>query len=202
VMNHISVNAASFAYLVCPILTTVLAFIFLNEKLNRNQWMAVAMSALSCFLLSFNHLLDVFYSLIIALSFALYLIAQPKNKSLDKFLVLTVQVCCSAIILLPFYPFSHGPVPSQTYFFADILIIAVLFTIVPLWLNLYALKGLKSSAIGILLYINPLMNFAIAILYYNEKITSLQAIAYAIIFLSVILFNVKIKSINTRQLEI
>ena len=198
VVNHISVQAASFAYLVCPILTTLLSFTFLNEKLNRNQWIAVIMSAISCIILSFNHVLDVCYSLIIALFFALYIICQPKQKGLDKFLILTIQVICSAVLLLPFYPFSRGTVPASASFYTCIFIIAVLFTILPLWLNLYALKGLRSSALGILLYINPLMNFALAILYYKEKITSLQALAYFTIFISVVLFNIRVRTTETK----
>ena len=32
-INHVSLQAASFAYIICPILTTVLAFILLKEKI-------------------------------------------------------------------------------------------------------------------------------------------------------------------------
>lgn len=44
VMNHISIKAASFAYLVCPILTTLLAFFILKESLSKWQWIAVLLS--------------------------------------------------------------------------------------------------------------------------------------------------------------
>src|SRR5690606_11461325 len=55
VMNAVSVNATSLAYLICPILTTVLAGIFLKEKLNIGQWIAVGMAVLSCIMLSYGH---------------------------------------------------------------------------------------------------------------------------------------------------
>ena len=48
VMNHISVKAASLAYLICPILTTVFAFIVLKERLTKLQWLSVVLSILSC----------------------------------------------------------------------------------------------------------------------------------------------------------
>ncbi|HEV7381696.1 MAG TPA: EamA family transporter, partial [Dyadobacter sp.] len=104
VMNHISVKAASFAYLVCPILTTVIAFFVLQEKLSKWQWIAVALSVISCLLLSFNNIADVAYSMIVALSYALYLVTQRKNFGIDKFLILTIQISFSALLLLPFYP--------------------------------------------------------------------------------------------------
>jgi chloramphenicol-sensitive protein RarD len=189
VMNHISIKAASFAYLVCPIMTTVFAFIILKEELSRIQWLAVAISVVSCVLLSFNHVADILYSLIVAATYALYLVSQKKNKGLDKFLVLTVQIVFAALVLLPFYPVYSGPVPTEFSFYGLIAIIAVLFTIIPLFLNLYALQGVNSSTMGILLYINPLVGFLIAIFYFNEGINTVQMIAYFLIFCSIIIFN-------------
>ncbi|TLU99099.1 EamA family transporter [Dyadobacter luticola] len=189
VMNHISVKAASFAYLVCPIMTTVIAFFVLDEKLSKWQWAAVLLSITSCALLSFANIADVAYSMIVALSYALYLVSQRKNAGLDKFLVLTVQILFSALILLPFYPKYSAEVPAEPVFWILIFLIAVLMTIVPLFLNLYALQGVTSSTMGILLYINPLMNFAIALFYFHEPINMIQITAYSLILLSIVVFN-------------
>ena len=189
VMNHISVKAASFAYLVCPILTTVIAFFVLDEKLSKWQWAAVLLSIVSCVLLSFNNIADVAYSMIVALSYALYLVTQRRNFGLDKFLILTVQIVFSALILLPFYPSYSAALPVESSFYWFILLIAVLFTIVPLYMNLYALQGVTSSTMGILLYINPLMNFSIALIYFHEPINTFQIIAYSFILISIIVFN-------------
>lgn len=191
VMNHVSVKSAAFAYLVCPILTTVFAYFILEEKLNKWQWTAVALSVFSCILLGFNHLMDVFYSVIIAATYALYLVSQRKNKAIDKFLLLTLQLTTSAVMLLPFFPFYRGEVPTEISFYGYIAIISVFFTIIPLFLNLFALKEMSSASVGILLYINPLINFFLAIFYYKEEITPFQIVAYSLIFLSIIVFNVK-----------
>ncbi|HWK05749.1 MAG TPA: EamA family transporter [Puia sp.] len=189
VMNHISIKAASFAYMICPIITTVLAFFILQEKLSRWQWGAVLLSVFSCILLSFNNLSDILYSLIVAISYALYLVSQRKNSELDKFLLLTFQIVFSALILLPFYSPYRGPLPVGSFFWGSILLIAVLFTIIPLFLNLYALKGVNSSTMGILLYINPVFNFGLAIFYFHESIRGIQIIAYCLILLSILIFN-------------
>jgi chloramphenicol-sensitive protein RarD len=189
VMNHISIKAASFAYMICPIITTVLAYFLLQEKLSRWQWAAVLLSAFSCMLLSFNNLSDILYSLIVAISYALYLVSQRKNSELDKFLLLTFQIVFSALILLPFYPHYSSTLPVGAFFWGSILLIAILFTIIPLFLNLYALKGVNSSTMGILLYINPIFNFGLAIFYFHESIGGLQIVAYCLIFLSILIFN-------------
>ena len=190
VLNHRSIKAASLAYLVCPILTTVLAWLILKEKLSRGQWVAVGMSICGCLLLAFHHLVDLLYSLVIAISYAFYLISQRKNYEIDKFLLLTVQVIFSALLLLPFYPFYRGPVPTVPLFYILIGVIAVFLTIIPLWLSLFALQGLKSSTVGIILYITPLLGFVIAVTCYGEKVRPVEGVAYGVIVLSVILFNV------------
>jgi chloramphenicol-sensitive protein RarD len=188
-VNHISVKAGALAYLVCPILTTVLAYFILQEKLNRWQWIAVALSAFSCMLLSINHVADLLYSLIIASSYALYLVIQRKNFGFDKFILLTLQILFSSAILLPFYPTYSAAAPSEYSFYMIITVIAVIFTIMPLFMNLYALQGVNSSTMGILLYINPLIGFMIAVFYFKEEITALQLVAYGVILAAIILFN-------------
>nr|WP_315165797.1 EamA family transporter [uncultured Flavobacterium sp.] len=192
IMNHVSVKAASLAYLICPILTTVLAFFILKEKLSKWQWIAVLISTFSCILLSFNHFQDILYSLITAATYSLYLISQRKNTEIDKFLILSIQLLFTAIILLPFYPNYSGAVPVDPLFYSCLLVIVVLFTIIPLFLNLFALNGINSSAVGIMIYINPIITFLLAILYYKEKVNIIQLIAYFLILVSILIFNEKL----------
>ena len=192
VMNHISVKAASLAYLICPILTTIFAFFILKEKLSKWQWFAVMISAFSCVLLSLNHFEDIFYSLITAATYAMYLVSQRKNSELDKFLVLTIQLVFTALILLPFYPNYSGTLPTESLFYTCLLVIVVCFTIIPLFLNLYALKGINSSAVGIMIYINPIIGFLLAIFYYHEQVTNLQLFSYFLILVSIVVFNEKL----------
>ncbi len=190
VMNTVSVNATSLAYLICPILTTVLASIFLKEHLNKGQWFAVALSVLSCILMAYGHFIDLFYSFVIALSYAAYLVLQKNSFQLDKFVTLTIHILVSTLLLLPILGMIDTSVPKTNDFYLLILIIAIGYTIIPLFLNIYALKGLDSSVVGILLYLNPIISFFLAILYYKESITLFQIIAFSLIFLAIILFNV------------
>ena len=192
VMNHVSVNAASLAYLICPIVTTVFAFFMLKETLSKWQWVAVSISFFSCILLSFNHFQDIFYSLITAATYAFYLVSQRKNNDLDKFLGLTIQLIFTAVVLLPFYPKYSGAIPMEPLFYSCMFMIVVFFTIIPLFLNLYALKGINSSAVGIMIYINPIINFLLAIFYYKEQVSFLQLFSYFLILVSIVVFNERI----------
>lgn len=188
-VNHVSLQSASFAYIICPILTTVLAFILLKEKIDIWQWIAVGLCIISCIILSYGNLKDLIYSVIIALSFGFYLVSQRKNSDFDKFLILTIQMVISSIILLPFYPSYGGAVPTEFLFYSLLLIIVIVFTIIPLFLNLYALKGLNSSTVGILMYTNPLIHFFLAIFYFKESVSVAQVISYSLILISIVVFN-------------
>jgi len=189
VVNHVSIKASALAYMVCPVLTTVLAWLILGEHLTRGQWIAVLLSAAGCGILAFNHLTDLLYSMIIACSYALYLVSQRRNYGADRFLLLSGQVGFSALLLLCFFPAYHGPYPRESKFYLLIAVIAVCLTIFPLFLNLYALKQLKSSTVGILLYINPLVGFILALTVYSEKVDAQQILAYTIILLAIVIFN-------------
>lgn len=191
VMNHVSVKVASLAYLICPILTAVSAFIILKEKLNVWKKTAVFISAIGCFLISLEHVEDLIYSFIVAITFAIYLVSQRKNVKIDEFLALSIQLIIAGLLLLPFYPKYSGNLPTDMIFYIFLLIIVFLFTIAPLFLNLYALKGINSSTVGIIMYITPIVAFLSAVFYYDEPVSNLQLFSYALIMISIVIFNKK-----------
>lgn len=191
-INHVSLQSASFAYMICPIITTILAAILLKERLSRWQWFSVFLCVISCMILAYGHITDLIYSLIIAFSFAMYLITQRKNNHFDRFVILTVQMAIASCVILPFYPAYTAALPTASMFYILLVIIVIFFTIVPLYLNLYALKGMKSSAVGILMYTNPLIHFLLAIFYFKEEVHSNQIFSYALIVLSILIFNERI----------
>ncbi len=192
VINHIDIQTGSFSYLLCPILTALLGFLLLREKLRPNQWLAIGISLLSCCLIGTGALTNLFYSLLVALSYALFLITQRVLKQYDKLVLLTLQLVIVFACIGPFYTYFKGNAVSPALnisFYSAIIVISFLFTILPLFLNMFALKELKSGTIGILMYINPIINFLIAFLYFHEHTSSTKAIAYGLIFLSVIIYN-------------
>ena len=200
VMNTVSIKTAAFAYLICPILTALLATFVLKEKLSNLQWLAVLFSSLSCFVLGMHSAVELLYSMIVAASYAFYLISQRRNGQLDKFVLLTVQITFAALILLPFYPAYSSALPNELSFYLLIIILSVVFTITPLFFNLVALKTVSSSTMGILLYINPLLNFILAFLFFNEQIGLTQVGAYLLILISIFIFNWKaIKSLSAAK---
>lgn len=195
VINHIDIQTGSFSYLLCPILTAVLGFLLLKEELRPNQWLAIGLSIISCVLIGTGEITSLLFSLLIATSYAFYLITQRILRAYDKIVLLTLQLLLAFTFIGPFYTYFKGDatVALDGNFFLNIAILSALFTVLPLFLNLFALKELTSGTIGILMYINPIMNFVIAFLYFNEETTLVKAMAYVLIFISVIIYNINLK---------
>lgn len=190
IVNHINVKTASFSYLICPVITAVLGYLMLAERMTRVQWIAVLLCALSCVLIGLNSTLELGYSFLTAFTYALYLISQRKNRGFDRMVVLCVQVIFSLLIMTLIYPWLVDKLPTTLVFYELTFLIAVVFTVLPLFLNLYALNRINSATIGILMYINPIFNFTIAFVVFKENITFIQLLGYLIILGALVLFNI------------
>ena len=188
-VNNVSLQSAAFAYMVCPLLTAFGGFVLLKEALSKLKLISLGIALISIILLATGSLVEVAWSVIIALLYAFYLIIQRKMQHLDKLNVLAVQIGLAVVLMLPFYLSRHGAVPDSAWFWANISVVAIFFTIIPLFLSLYALIGIPSSTLGIIIYVNPIIAFAVAILYFNEHIDSHKLSAYLLLLISVFVFN-------------
>ena len=188
-VNNVSLTSAAFAYMVCPLLTAFGGFVILKEQLSTLKLISLVVALISVVFLATGSLRDVIWSVVIAAFYAGYLVIQRKMQGIDKLNVLAVQFLVACIILLPFFFYQYKGFPQSSWFWVHILIIAVIFTIIPLFFSLYSLIGIPSSTLGILIYINPIIAFAIAVFYFGEAIDVHQVYAYALLLFSVILFN-------------
>lgn len=189
VVNEINIKTASFSYLICPVITAGLGYVLLREKMVPIQWFAIFLCALSCVLMGMNNVTELGYSLLIAFSYALYLITQRKNQGFNRLIVLGIQVLFAFIIMSFFFGQLVGTVVVDVRFYLIIAIIALFFTVLPLFLNLYALNKINAASIGILMYINPLINFVLAFFVVHETATSVQIAGYAVIAMALVIFN-------------
>ncbi|UKT63825.1 EamA family transporter [Pedobacter mucosus] len=191
-VNSISLKSAAFAYMVCPLLTALCGFVILKEKLTKLKIIALIIAFISIILLATGSLKEVAWAVIIASFYALYVIVLKVIKDVDKFNFLGIQLILSGLMMLPMYVVSSNPFPTQTFFWSHIFLIAIVFTIIPLFLNSYALLGMPSSALGILIYLNPIVAFTVAFFYFKEKIDLHQIFAYLLLLLSIFIFNAQL----------
>ncbi|WP_235969834.1 EamA family transporter [Pedobacter planticolens] len=188
-VNHVNLKAAAFAYMVCPLITAFGGFLILKEELSNLKLIALGIALLSIVMLATGSFIDVLWSVVIAALYAFYLIIQRKMQNLDKLNVLALQITLAVLLMLPFYIYHHQTLPTGGWFWGNIIVIAIVFTVIPLFLSLYALIGIPSSTLGIIIYVNPIIAFAVAVLYFDEKISLHQFLAYLLLIFAVFLFN-------------
>jgi chloramphenicol-sensitive protein RarD len=188
-VNNVSLKSAAFAYMVCPLITAFGGYLILKEELSRIKLIALGIALLSIMLLATGSIVEVLWSVGIAALYAFYLIIQRKMQHLDKLNILALQIALAVILMMPFYLYHHEAFPEGLWFWSHITIIAIVFTVIPLFLSLYALIGIPSSTLGIIIYLNPIIAFAIAVLYFDEQISFNQLLAYLLLLFAVFLFN-------------
>ncbi|SEL74942.1 EamA family transporter [Parapedobacter koreensis] len=188
-VNHVSIQSAAFAYLVCPLLTTLAGFAILKEQLSTLKKISIGVAFVSVAMLAQGSFYEVSWSVGIASFYALYLVAQRIIRQVDKLNVLAAQLTLCSLLILPLLLWQQHPLPLDPKFWTNIVIIAILFTIIPLYMSMYALNGLSSTTVGIMIYINPIIAFIVAVVYFQEHITAHQLMAYMVLLVAVFLFN-------------
>lgn len=192
VVNNINIKSAAFAYMVCPLITALGGYFILKENLSSLKFVAIGVAVISIILLSTGSVKDTLWAVFTALFYAFFLIIQRKIQGINKINMLFFQLIIALIIIIPLLILFPQPFPVDQTFWFSIIIIAIVFTILPLLLSLYALESLPSSTVGILIYINPVVAFSIAFFYFDERIKLNQVFAYLLLILAVLLFNYKI----------
>lgn len=188
-VNNVNLKSAAFAYMVCPLITALGGFLILKEKLSVLKFLALGIALISILTLARGSLREVLWSVFIAALYSFYLITQKKMGRNDKFNMLAVHLLIAAVLMLPLYIHSFKAIPLDPNFWIDIVIISIFFTIIPLFLSLYALIGMPSSTLGIIIYLNPIVAFAVAFFYFHKEINPQQIYAYTLLLTAVTVFN-------------
>lgn len=188
-VNHVSLTSAAFAYMVCPLITAFGGFFILKEHLTPLKLLGLGIALVSILLLATGSIREVLWSVGIASVYAFYLIIQRFITQVDKLNMLAINLLISAVFMLPYFFIDGTPFPTDALFWIVIIIIALAFTLIPLFLNLYALIELPSSTLGIIMYINPIIAFMIAFMYFNEPYHLNQLLAYGLLVIAIVVFN-------------
>jgi chloramphenicol-sensitive protein RarD len=192
--NH--VLEASLGYFINPLVTIALATIFLKEKLNVLQWVAVALGGVAVLILTFNYGQPPVIALTLALSFGIYGLAKNrlggKVSALNSFTVETTLLLPLGIIQLVILAgmmqiqFGYaGLAPSLGLAAYGVL------TAIPLLLFGAAAKRVPLSYIGFMQYLTPTLQFLLGLLVFQEPMPAARWLGFAMVWfaLSILSFD-------------
>lgn len=181
--------AASFGYYLNPIANVLLGRFVLKEQLGRLQWAAVAIAAAGISVLAAGALGQLWISLTLCVSFALYGLLR-KVVSADAVTGLGVETALLfplAIAWLGWAALAGDPVMGSTSREAGLLLLAGIVSTTPLLLFTAAARRLRYSTLGMLQFIAPTLQFLIGV-WYGEPFTSAHAIAFGAIWIALALY--------------
>ena len=187
--NH--VLEASFGYYLNPIVTIILAVVFLKEKLTRTQTIACLFVGGSLLYLFISLGSLPWISIMLALTFGLYSLCKKKIILSPKASLLIETAIVSPIALVYMgYLSSNNSITFHT-FGTDTLIYLLLsgvVTAVPLMLFAKGATDIPLYMLGILQYLPPTMQFFIGIFVYGEELSVQKLISFSIIWVAVAVF--------------
>ena len=192
--NH--VLEASLGYFINPLVTIALATIFLKEKLNVLQWVAVGLGGVAVMILTFNYGQPPVIALTLALSFGIYGLAKNrlggKVSALSSFTVETTLLLPLGIVQLVVLAgmmqiqFGYaGLAPSLGLAAYGVL------TAIPLLLFGAAAKRVPLSYIGFMQYLTPTLQFLLGLIVFQEPMPAARWLGFAMVWfaLSILSFD-------------
>jgi len=195
---------ASLGYYINPLVNVVLGVLFLHERLNPRQWMAVAIAAVGVLALVVGYGVFPWISLTLALSFGSYGMLR-KKAGFNPMLGLSVETLLIAPIALTFLTLlalrGDGALGMGDGWTDLLLLAAGPITVAPLLMFLEATQRLPLSMVGLIQYLTPTLQFLLAVALYREPFTGVHLAAFGCIWLALALYSADAWSGYRRQSE-
>ena len=191
-VNNDHLLDASLGYYINPLFNVILGMMFFNERLRRNQLIAVALATFGVLIQLVTIGSLPLISLGLAGSFAVYGLLR-KKLHVDSFVGLLVESLLMLPIALIYWLFfvesstSDMTLNSSSLNFT--LLIAGLVTTAPLLCFTAAAKRLNLSTLGFFQYLGPSIMFLLATFYYQEQMKSAELVTFIFIWAALALYS-------------
>lgn len=188
------INQASLGYYINPLLFALAGVIIFKERLRRAQTLAVILAAIGVGILTVRAGQFPAIALFLGTAFAIYGVIR-KQVVVGGMPGLFVET----LVLLPFalgylvllMVRGEAAFTIASPYLAGILLLAGPLTVIPLLFFALAARRLNLSTVGMMQFIAPTLQFAIAVIY-GEALTVAHIVCFTLIWLAVILFSVDV----------
>jgi chloramphenicol-sensitive protein RarD len=201
-VNSGHVLQSSLGYYINPLISILLAMIFLKEKSTRLQIVSFILAAFGVIYLTVSYGVFPWVSLLLAISFAVYGLLK-KVVTIPPMFGLTIEtmfVTPLAVLYLLFAPAAEGTSISTGT--AVILFLSGAATAAPLLLFAHGARRLTLTQIGLLQYIAPTLMLLLGVTLFGEAFTHAHLIAFSCIWGALVLYTIsgiRLKRLTARQ---
>ncbi|MEH6562742.1 MAG: EamA family transporter RarD [Marinobacter sp.] len=182
---------ASLGYFLTPLVNVGLGMLVLKESISRLQVVAVALAAIAILYQLFLLGVVPWITLVLAFSFGTYGLLR-KQVALDGLSGLFVET----LLLLPVGILALAALSyaGASHFSADtgttlLLLSSGIVTAIPLLAFAGAARRLRLSTVGFLMYINPTIQFLIALLVFSEPLSTEKLTSFVMIWVALGLYS-------------
>lgn len=193
---------ASLGYYFFPLMVVLLSALFLSERFSKGQGAALALMGLAVATLTFGLGAPPWIALFLASTFGIYaLIKKQVNAGpmVSVFIEVLLLSPLAAVWLYGAHAYGWSTVARPSGWFGTstqdtiLLILTGPMTAGPLILFSYAAQKVRLSTVGLIQYLNPTLQFAVAALVFAEPVTQWHAIALPLIWAALALYYIETK---------
>lgn len=193
---------ASLGYFIFPLFAVSLGYLVFRENLSWIKWLAVAMALFGVVFLTVGLGTAPWIALALSSSFSIYGMLKKRSSASA-----TVSVAAEAWVISPFAllwlygvhqwnwigvtglsggAFGTNLLDSVMLAFSGVL------TAGPLILMTYSTKRLGYAEVGLLQYVNPILQFLVAVFIFMEPFSNVHIISFSMIWLALVLYSADI----------
>ncbi|WP_436868762.1 EamA family transporter RarD [Staphylococcus arlettae] len=182
---------SSLGYYINPIVSILLALIFLKERFNKFEWLAIILDFIGVLYMTIKIGEFPFVSLLLAFSFGIYSLIK-KLVPIDAISSITIEciVTAPAGFIYLWYIWQQQQMSFGINSSSLWLIFSGAVTAVPLILFSAGARRIPLSLTGFIQYVGPTLMFILGIFVFKEPFDVDQLITFVFIWLGIIVYSI------------
>ena len=182
---------SSLGYYINPIVSILLALIFLKERFNKFEWLAIILAFIGVLYMTIKIGEFPFVSLLLAFSFGIYSLIK-KLVPIDAISSITIEciVTAPAGFIYLWYIWQQQQMSFGINSSSLWLIFSGAVTAVPLILFSAGARRIPLSLTGFIQYVGPTLMFILGIFVFKEAFDVDQLITFVFIWLGIIVYSI------------
>jgi chloramphenicol-sensitive protein RarD len=203
-VNTDQIVESSLGYFILPLVNVMLGRVFLKERLNRAQTLAVGLAFIGVLLLTVQYGRVPWIAFTLAFSFGVYGLLR-KTARAESMVGLSsemgILLPISLIYLVVLGSQGSGAFDSVNLRTDILLAGAGVVTAIPLLLYAHAVRRIRYSTIGLLQYISPTGHLLLGVFLYREPFTHVHAISFACVWMAILIYSISSLAMVKRKKE-
>lgn len=192
-VNNGHVVDAALGYFINPLVSIALGLLIFREKLNRWQFIALAIAVVAVVILTVQLGEPPLVGIGLALSFGLYGAVKklvPTDPRVSVGLEAAIATPFAVAYVVALQVTGGGTLTGHGGGHVALLVLAGVLTALPLLLFAAAAQRLPLVSLGLLFYVTPAMQLTWGVLVGNEPMPALRWMGFALIWLALLVFTV------------